>query len=61
MFVMMEFDVVLLDVINIMMCIECIGDEYVINGCKWFIINVVYLNCKIFIVMGKIDFDVELY
>lgn len=58
---MIEFVVVLSDVINIEIFIKCDGDEYVINGCKWYISGVMNENCKIMVVMGKIDFDVFCY
>jgi acyl-CoA dehydrogenase len=35
------------------------GDEYVINGHKWFISNAAHPNCRILIVMGKTDPDAE--
>jgi acyl-CoA dehydrogenase len=35
------------------------GDEYVINGRKWFITGVSHPNCKFLIVMGKTDPDAE--
>src|SRR5699024_6453529 len=35
------------------------GDEYVINGRKWWITNGVHENSKIFIVMGKTDPNAE--
>ena len=40
---------------NIAMRIERDGDEYVLNGRKWWITGAMHPNCKIFIVMGKTD------
>lgn len=60
-FLMIELDVVLFDVINICIIIKVEGDEYVINGCKWWFFGVMDLYCKIVIVMGKIDFNVGCY
>lgn len=31
------------------------GNDYVINGRKWFISNAAHPNCRILIVMGKTD------
>src|ERR1700736_6026499 len=31
------------------------GDEYVLNGRKWFASNALHKNCKVMIVMGKTD------
>lgn len=55
---MIELDVVFFDVINIEIFIVVDGDEYVINGCKWWLLGVMYLYCKVVIVMGKMDFNV---
>ena len=33
------------------------GDEYVLNGRKWFASNALHQNCKVLIVMGKTDFN----
>jgi len=49
---MIEFDVVLFDVMNICMLIWCDGDEYVVSGIKWWLIGVMDLCVEIFIVMG---------
>ncbi|MDH4396877.1 MAG: acyl-CoA dehydrogenase family protein [Limnobacter sp.] len=58
-FCMTEPDAASSDATNITMSIERVGDEYVINGRKWFITNSGHPNCKIFIVMGKTDPDAE--
>ena len=43
------------DATNITTLIKRDGDDYVINGRKWFITNAAHPNCKIFILMGKTD------
>ncbi|MFN2327520.1 MAG: acyl-CoA dehydrogenase family protein, partial [Chromatocurvus sp.] len=40
------------DATNIELRIEREGDEWVLNGRKWFITNAMYERTKIFIVMG---------
>ncbi|MEM7015780.1 MAG: acyl-CoA dehydrogenase family protein [Pseudomonadota bacterium] len=45
------------DATNVRTSIIRDGDEYVINGRKWFITNAYYERTKIFIVMGKSDPD----
>lgn len=60
-FFMIEFDVVLFDVINMEVICIVEGDEVVINGCKWWSFGVGYLDCKVGIFMGVIDFDVFCY
>jgi acyl-CoA dehydrogenase len=41
--------------------VECLiirdGDDYIVNGRKWFITGVLHENCEIVIVMGKSDPD----
>ncbi len=54
-FAMTEPDVCSSDATNIQTLIRRDGDEYVINGRKWFITNASHPNCKVFIVMGKTD------
>ena len=58
-FAMTEPDVASSDATNITTRIERDGDDYVINGRKWFITNAAHPNCKIFIVMGKTDPQAE--
>ncbi|MCA0928388.1 acyl-CoA dehydrogenase family protein [Ruegeria profundi] len=54
-FAMTEPDVASSDATNITTSIRREGDEYVINGRKWFITNACHPNTKMFIVMGKTD------
>ncbi|WP_317931080.1 acyl-CoA dehydrogenase family protein [Halioxenophilus sp. WMMB6] len=54
-FCMTEPDVSSSDATNITMHIERQGDEYVINGRKWFTSNAAHPNCRLYIVMGKTD------
>ncbi|MDA0638304.1 acyl-CoA dehydrogenase family protein [Nonomuraea sp. MCN248] len=54
-FAMTEPDVASSDATNIATSIVRDGDEYVINGRKWFISGAMNPTCKIFIVMGKTD------
>ena len=50
-----EPDVPSSDASNIQTLIRREGDEYVINGRKWFITNAAHPDCKLLIVMGKTD------
>jgi acyl-CoA dehydrogenase len=54
-FAMTEPDVASSDATNIGTRIERMGDEYVINGTKWWISGAGDPRCKIFILMGKTD------
>ncbi|BBZ58557.1 acyl-CoA dehydrogenase family protein [Mycolicibacterium phocaicum] len=54
-FAMTEPDVASSDATNIELSIVRDGDEYVINGRKWWITGAMNPNCKVFIVMGKTD------
>jgi acyl-CoA dehydrogenase len=56
-YAMTEPDVASSDATNVRTSIVREGDEYVINGRKWFITNAPYERTKIFIVMGKSDPD----
>ena len=58
-FAMTEPDVPSSDAANIQTLIRRDGDDYVINGRKWFITNASHPNCKVLIVMGKTDPDGE--
>ncbi|WP_298849149.1 acyl-CoA dehydrogenase family protein [uncultured Ruegeria sp.] len=54
-FAMTEPDVASSDATNITTSVRRDGDDYVINGRKWFITNACHPNTKLFIVMGKTD------
>ena len=58
-FAMTEPDVASSDATNIETSIVRDGDEYVINGRKWWITGAMNPQCEIFIVMGKTDPDAE--
>ncbi|MGZ4518104.1 MAG: acyl-CoA dehydrogenase family protein [Mycobacteriaceae bacterium] len=54
-FAMTEPAVASSDAANIQMRMERHGEEYVLNGRKWFASNALHQNCKVMIVMGKTD------
>jgi acyl-CoA dehydrogenase len=54
-FVMTEPDVASSDATNIAMSMVLDGDDYVLNGRKWFASNAMHENCRVLIVMGKTD------
>ena len=56
-FAMTEPAVASSDATNITCSIAREGDEYVINGHKWFISGALHPHCRLLIVMGKTDFD----
>jgi acyl-CoA dehydrogenase len=56
-FAMTEPEVASSDARNIQCSIERDGDEYVINGRKWWTSGAMRERCRIFIVMGKSDSD----
>jgi acyl-CoA dehydrogenase len=60
-FAMTEPDVASSDATNIALRIDRDGDEYVLNGRKWWITNVFHPDCRIMIVMGKTQPDAPTY
>jgi acyl-CoA dehydrogenase len=60
-FAMTEPDVASSDATNVALSIERDGDEYVLNGRKWWITNVYHPHCRIMIVMGKTQPDAPTY
>ena len=56
-FAMTEPDVASSDATNVQLRIERDGDEYVLNGRKWWISGAMRERCRIFIVMGKTNPD----
>lgn len=54
-FLMTEPEVASSDATNVATRIERDGDEYVINGRKWWSTGVMNPHCKVYIVMGKTD------
>ena len=56
-FAMTEPDVASSDATNIACSIRREGDEYVINGRKWYITGAMNERCEIFVLMGKTDPD----
>jgi acyl-CoA dehydrogenase len=60
-FCMTEPDVASSDASNIALRISRDGDEYVLNGRKWWSTGALAPECRIFIVMGVTDPDAERY
>ncbi len=58
-FAMSEPDVASSDATNIQISIRRVGDEYVINGRKWFISGAVHPLCQFAIVMGVTEPNAE--
>lgn len=56
-FAMTEPDVASSDATNIAMSMVRDGDDWVLNGRKWWTSNALHPNCKVLIVMGKTDPD----
>jgi acyl-CoA dehydrogenase len=54
-FAMTEPRVASSDATNVELSMVRDGDEYVLNGRKWFASNALHENCKVMIVMGKTD------
>jgi acyl-CoA dehydrogenase len=60
-FAMTEPDVASSDATNIGMRVDRDGDQYTLNGRKWWTSNVLHPNCRILIVMGKTAPDGPVY
>jgi acyl-CoA dehydrogenase len=60
-FAMTEPDVASSDARNIELRMERDGDEYVLNGRKWWTTNAMHPHCRILIVMGKTRPDAPTY
>jgi acyl-CoA dehydrogenase len=60
-FAMTEPDVASSDATNIAMRIERDGEDYVLNGRKWWTSNALHPNCRILIVMGKTQPDAPIH
>ena len=60
-FAMTEPDVASSDAMNIQTSIQRDGDDYVINGRKWWTTGALDPRCQILIVMGRTDADAEPY
>ncbi|GAA4707974.1 acyl-CoA dehydrogenase family protein [Pseudonocardia yuanmonensis] len=56
-FAMTEPAVASSDATNVALRMRRDGDEYVLNGRKWFASNALHKNCRVLIVMGKTDPD----
>jgi len=56
-FAMTEPDVASSDATNIRLSIERDGEDYILNGRKWWTSNAMHPNCRIMIVMGKTQPD----
>ena len=54
-FAMTEPAVASSDATNVQLSMVRDGDDYVLNGRKWFASNALHANCKVMIVMGKTD------
>ena len=54
-FAMTEPEVASSDATNIAMRIERDGDEYVLNGRKWWTTGALHPNCRVLVTMGKTD------
>jgi acyl-CoA dehydrogenase len=60
-FAMTEPDVASSDATNIALRIERDGDDYLLNGRKWWISNALHPHCRIMIVMGKTQPDAPIH
>jgi len=60
-FAMTEPDVASSDATNISLSIERDGDDFVLNGRKWWTTGVMHPRCRILIVMGKTELEAPVY
>ncbi|WP_328698785.1 acyl-CoA dehydrogenase family protein [Brevibacterium rongguiense] len=60
-FAMTEPAVASSDATNIEMLMKPEGEEYILDGRKWFASNAMHPNCKVLIVMGKTDPNAEVH
>ncbi|WP_194813549.1 acyl-CoA dehydrogenase family protein [Nocardia sp. XZ_19_385] len=60
-FAMTEPAVASSDATNIQLRMDRDGDDYVLNGRKWWTSNALHQNCKVLIVMGKTDLDAPVH
>ncbi|MFL5876976.1 MAG: acyl-CoA dehydrogenase family protein, partial [Solirubrobacteraceae bacterium] len=60
-FAMTEPDVASSDATNISLRMERDGDDFVLNGRKWWTTGVLHPRCRILIVMGKTELEAPVY
>jgi acyl-CoA dehydrogenase len=60
-FAMTEPDVASSDATNISLRMERDGEDFVLNGRKWWTTGVMHPNCRILIVMGKTELEAPVY
>lgn len=60
-FAMTEPAVASSDATNVQLRMVADGDDYVLNGRKWFASNGLHANCRVLIVMGKTDPDAAMH
>ncbi|MEV6773667.1 acyl-CoA dehydrogenase family protein [Nocardia sp. NPDC051030] len=60
-FAMTEPEVASSDATNIQLRMDRDGDDYVLNGHKWWTSNALHKNCRVLIVMGKTDLDAPVH
>ncbi|MEV6279830.1 acyl-CoA dehydrogenase family protein [Nocardia sp. NPDC051832] len=60
-FAMTEPEVASSDATNIRLRMDRDGEDYVLNGRKWWTSNALHQNCKVLIVMGKTDLDAPVH
>ncbi|MBS1868952.1 MAG: acyl-CoA dehydrogenase family protein [Actinobacteria bacterium] len=60
-FAMTEPDVASSDATNVQLRMERDGDDFVLNGRKWWTTGVMHPRCRILIVMGKTELEAPVY